>query len=70
MTISQAVERMTQFSLKGVPVVDNMENMRCVGILEHKIADKALAHQLGNVDVKYICNTLFLQLKLIADCTA
>lgn len=52
MTISKAVERMTQFSLKGVPVVDSLENMRVVGILEHNIADKALSHKLGNVEVE------------------
>ncbi|SME93951.1 CBS domain-containing protein [Desulfovibrio gilichinskyi] len=66
MTISQAVERMTQFSLKGVPVVDNMENMRCVGILEHKIADKALAHQLGDVDVEIYMQNPFSTIKM--DC--
>ncbi|SDL19813.1 tRNA nucleotidyltransferase (CCA-adding enzyme) [Maridesulfovibrio ferrireducens] len=67
MTISQSVERMTQFSLKGVPVVDSMENMRCVGILEQKIADKALAHQLGDVDVEIYMQHPFSSVKKDCD---
>ncbi|OEU70233.1 MAG: polya polymerase [Desulfovibrio sp. S3730MH75] len=66
MTILQAVERMTQFSLKGVPVVDSLENMRCVGILEQKTADKAVAHQLGDVDVEVYMQHPFSSVK--TDC--
>ncbi|MCM0754362.1 CBS domain-containing protein [Desulfovibrio aminophilus] len=46
-----AVELMTRFGLKGVPVVED-GGMRCVGLLEHKIADKAMTHKLGEVAVK------------------
>lgn len=63
MTISQAVERMTQFSLKGVPVVDNLENMRVVGILEHNIADKALSHKLGDVEIEIYMQHPFATVK-------
>ncbi|CCO24569.1 CBS domain-containing protein [Maridesulfovibrio hydrothermalis] len=66
MTIDKAVERMTQYSLKGVPVVDNMENMRVVGVLEQKIADKALAHNLGDVEVEIYMQHPFSSIKI--DC--
>ncbi|ACS80014.1 CBS domain-containing protein [Maridesulfovibrio salexigens] len=63
MTISKAVERMTQYSLKGVPVVDSMENMRVVGLLEQKTADKALSHNLGDVDVEIYMQHPFSSIK-------
>ncbi len=47
-TIAQAVELMTRFSLKTLPVLDPA-NGTCVGLLEHQIADKALAHGLGDL---------------------
>lgn len=64
MTIEKAVERMTQFSLKGVPVVDSMENMRVVGILEQKIADKAVSHNLGHVEVEIYMQHPFSSIKI------
>ncbi|WP_320169790.1 CBS domain-containing protein [Maridesulfovibrio sp.] len=62
-TIRQAVERMTQYSLKGVPVVDSMDNMRVVGILEHKTADKALSHDLGAMEVEIYMQHPFSTIK-------
>lgn len=47
-TMAEAVQLMTRYSLKGVPVV-NEETGQCVGLLEHKIADKAVAHGLGEM---------------------
>lgn len=61
--ISKAVQKMTQFSLKGVPVVDTLENMRVVGILEHHIADKALSHKLGDVEVEIYMQQPFFTIK-------
>ncbi len=46
-TISDAVELMTRYGLKDVPVVDPA--MRCVGIVGHQTADKALSHGLGDL---------------------
>jgi tRNA nucleotidyltransferase (CCA-adding enzyme) len=59
MTIAKAVEKMTQYSLKGVPVVDSLDNMRVVGILEHNIADKALSHKLDTVEVEIYMQQTF-----------
>ncbi len=64
MSIEKAVERMTQYSLKGVPVVDSMDNMRVVGILEQKTADKALAHNLGDVEVEIYMQSPFSSIKV------
>ncbi len=50
-SMAEAVELMTRFSLKGVPVVAD-GSMECVGLLEHKVADKALSHKLGHVPVR------------------
>ena len=44
-TIADSAELMTRYGLKGVPVVEK-GNQKCVGILEHKIADKAVSHGL------------------------
>lgn len=49
-SIAQATELMTRFGLKAVPVVDT-ETSKCVGILEHQLADKAVSHGLGDVEV-------------------
>ena len=49
-TMAEAVELMTRFGLKGVPVVT--EGLECVGLLEHKTADKAMTHKLGDVAVR------------------
>ncbi len=47
-TMSEAVELMTRYGLKDVPVVAS-GSMRCVGIMGHKTADKALSHGLGQL---------------------
>jgi tRNA nucleotidyltransferase (CCA-adding enzyme) len=49
--MKDAVELMTRFGLKGVPVVAE-GGLECVGLLEHKTADKALTHKLGEVPVR------------------
>lgn len=48
--LEQAAEVMTHYGLKAIPVV-NATDRRCLGILEQDIAEKALKHGLGNVDV-------------------
>lgn len=50
-TMAKATEIMTRFGLKAVPVVDP-EDGHCVGLLEHELADKAIAHGLGGVEVR------------------
>jgi tRNA nucleotidyltransferase (CCA-adding enzyme) len=45
-SMGDAAELMTRFGLKGVPVVAP-GTMRCVGLMERKIADKAITHGLG-----------------------
>lgn len=47
-TINDAVELMTRYGLKDVPVVE-VNAMRCVGIMGHVTADKAVSHGLGDV---------------------
>jgi tRNA nucleotidyltransferase (CCA-adding enzyme) len=49
--LKKATEIMTRFGLKAMPVVDK-DNGRCVGIIEHQLADKAVAHGLGNIEVR------------------
>ena len=49
-TIAQASEIMTRYGLKAVPVVDGASG-ECTGILEHQLADKAVSHGLGDVQV-------------------
>jgi tRNA nucleotidyltransferase (CCA-adding enzyme) len=49
-SIERAVEVMTRFGLKGVPVTAP-DSRRVVGLMEHKIADKAASHGLGHVAV-------------------
>jgi tRNA nucleotidyltransferase (CCA-adding enzyme) len=48
-SIDQAVEIMTRFGLKALPVIDPSDGETFVGILEHEIADKAVAHGLGDM---------------------
>ncbi|EGJ51334.1 CBS domain-containing protein [Desulfocurvibacter africanus] len=50
-TMAKSAEIMTRFGLKAVPVVDP-EDGHCVGLLEHELADKAIAHGLGDVEVR------------------
>ncbi|PKN09472.1 MAG: polya polymerase [Deltaproteobacteria bacterium HGW-Deltaproteobacteria-8] len=45
-SMADAAELMTRFGLKGVPVVAP-GTMRCVGLMERKISDKAISHGLG-----------------------
>lgn len=47
-TMADAVELMTRYGLKDVPVVRS-GSMECVGIMGHKTADKAVSHHLGEV---------------------
>jgi tRNA nucleotidyltransferase (CCA-adding enzyme) len=47
-SMSEAVELMTRYGLKDVPVVAK-GTMRCVGIMGHQTADKALSHGLGGL---------------------
>lgn len=49
-TLSSAANIMTHYGLKAVPVLEK-ENGRCIGILEHQIAEKANSHQLGHLPV-------------------
>ncbi|ADU62563.1 Polynucleotide adenylyltransferase region [Pseudodesulfovibrio aespoeensis Aspo-2] len=46
--MNEAVELMTRYGLKDVPVVAS-GTMRCVGIMGHQTADKALSHGLGKL---------------------
>ena len=46
--ISEALEIMSRWGLKALPVVNGKEK-DFVGIIEHTIAEKALAHDLGRV---------------------
>ncbi|MBT8763146.1 CBS domain-containing protein [Desulfohalobiaceae bacterium Ax17] len=50
-TMAQAAELMTRFGLKAVPILDE-KTRKCVGILEHQLAEKAVSHGLGHVPVK------------------
>jgi tRNA nucleotidyltransferase (CCA-adding enzyme) len=47
-TMAEADELMTRFGLKAVAVVAP-GTMRCVGLLDHRTADKGVAHGLRNV---------------------
>jgi tRNA nucleotidyltransferase (CCA-adding enzyme) len=49
-TIAFAAELMGRYGLKSLPVLDKNSG-ECVGIIEHQIADKAVGHLLGNVQV-------------------
>ena len=48
--MNDAVELMTRYGLKDVPVVTK-DTMKCVGIMGHKTADKAVSHGLGDVSL-------------------
>jgi len=47
-SIAAAVEVMTRFGLKAIPLVEPGSG-GCAGMLEHQIADKAMAHGLGDM---------------------
>ncbi|MGE4292285.1 MAG: CBS domain-containing protein [Desulfovibrio sp.] len=57
-TMREAVEIMTRYGFKGLPVV-RRGGMQCVGLLEHAVADKALTHQLGEQPVSEYMGTNF-----------
>ncbi len=50
MSIREAADIMSRYGLKAVPVVD--EDGKLVGLLEHELADKAVTHGLGAVQVR------------------
>jgi tRNA nucleotidyltransferase (CCA-adding enzyme) len=47
----EAMELMTRYGIQAVPVTES-HGRGCAGILEHKIADKAIAHGLDHVPVE------------------
>ncbi len=49
-SIHDAVELMTRYSLKALPVVAE-GTMKTVGLLDHHLADKAVSHKLGDMPV-------------------
>ncbi|QJB57723.1 CBS domain-containing protein [Pseudodesulfovibrio sp. zrk46] len=49
-SLSEAVEMMTRYGLKDVPVVGK-STRKCVGIIGQATADKAVAHGLGDMGV-------------------
>jgi len=56
-TVDDAVELMTRYGLKDVPVVAP-GSMRCIGIMGHKTGDKAVSHHLGSVGLsEYMTRT-------------
>ncbi len=50
MILREAADIMSRYGLKAVPVTD--EDGRLVGLLEHELADKAVTHGLGLVQVR------------------
>ncbi|EPR42293.1 putative signal transduction protein with CBS domain containing protein [Desulfovibrio sp. X2] len=48
--LAKAADVMARYGLKAVPVVD--ETGALVGLIEHELADKAVSHGLGKVQVK------------------
>ncbi len=55
-TLARAAHIMTHYGLKAVPVLDK-EGGRCVGILEHQVAEKASSHGLGDLPVSEYMRT-------------
>jgi tRNA nucleotidyltransferase (CCA-adding enzyme) len=51
-TIQQAIELMTRFGLKTLPVVEEENSKKCVGLLDHQLADKAQSHGLGEMEIR------------------
>lgn len=50
-SITQASKVMTRYGLKAIPVLAD-QSKKCIGLLEHQLADKAQAHGLGEFAVK------------------
>jgi len=50
-TLKDAFDIMTRFGLKTIPVVEP-GTKKCAGIMDRTIADKALAHALGHIEVR------------------
>lgn len=65
-TMADAAEHMARFGLKGMPVVQ-AGTMHCVGVLEQKTADKAVAHGLHTVHVSEYMLLDFASLAPTAD---
>jgi len=65
-SMAAASEFMTRFGLKGVVVVAP-GSMRCVGVVEHRIADKAVAHGLNDVPLAEYMLTDFAKVPPSAD---
>ncbi len=57
-SMHEADKLMSRFGLKGVPVVRE-DSVECVGLLEHKIADKAVGHGLAEMPVREYMITNF-----------
>lgn len=55
-TLARVAHIMTHYGLKAVPVLDK-EGGRCVGILEHQVAEKANSHGLGDLPVSEYMRT-------------
>ena len=56
-TMADALELMSRYGLKDVPVVES-DSMRCIGIIGQQIADKAVSHNLGEVGLsEYMTRT-------------
>ncbi len=62
-SITQASTVMTRYGLKAIPVVSSTASGRCVGILEHQLADRAQAHGLGDFEVQEYMRRNFAQVE-------
>ncbi len=61
-TLASAAHIMTHYGLKAVPVLEK-QGGKCVGILEHQIAEKATSHGLGDLWVSEYMRTNFSWVK-------
>ncbi|MBI9078228.1 MAG: CBS domain-containing protein [Pseudodesulfovibrio sp.] len=64
--MGDAVELMTRYGLKDVPVVSK-DTKKCVGIMGHKTADKAVSHGLGNVGLNEYMSRKFETVEVETD---
>ena len=65
-SINDALELMSRFGLKDVPVV-TAGTMKCVGIMGQKTADKAVSHGLGEWDLMEYMSRKFDTVELKTD---